>query len=294
LRLGIVTPVVTLNPRVTPPAWEAEGGIDDVVVVAKAADALGYGWLTCSEHVAIPTDAAKSRGGRYWDPAVVLSYVAACTSSIRLLTYVLVLAYHHPLEIVKRFGSLDEASGGRVILGVGVGTLEPEFDLLGATFEGRGSKADEAIRAIRAAFATREPAFEGEHFSFSDVVVDPCGLQRPVPVWVGGRTRRSLRRALVSGDGWIPFGLGVEKLGEILGEPELASVRSDRGRDFDLVFAPESLLDPLGDPDGARAVLRSYAAIGATGLSLRFRQSSRAHYVEQLEAMSAVAADEEL
>jgi len=127
MRLGIVTPVVNLNPRFAPPQWELDGEVSDVVAVARAAEQLGYGWVTCSEHVAIPVSVAETRGGRYWDPAVTLSYVGASTSRIRLLPYVLVLGYHHPLEIVKRFGSLDVASGGRLILGVGVGTLQAEF-----------------------------------------------------------------------------------------------------------------------------------------------------------------------
>ena len=101
------------------------------------------------EHVVIPSPTAATRGGRYWDPLATLSFVAASTQTIGLLTHVLVLGYHHPLEVVKRYGTLDVASGGRVILGVGVGSLEPEFELLDVPFAGRGARADDALRAIR-------------------------------------------------------------------------------------------------------------------------------------------------
>jgi len=289
--LGIVTPVVNLNPRFDPPPWERDGGIDDVLLVARAAERLGYAWVSCPEHVAIPLDTASARGGRYWDPLSALSFVAAATRTVGLLSHVLVLGYHHPLEVVKRWGTLDVASGGRVILGVGVGSLEAEFELLGAPFAGRGARADDALRAIRASFGVRQPRYEGTHYAFSGFVVDPNGARRHVPIWVGGRTRRSLRRAVELGDGWIPFGLVLDDLRSMLGPGPLADARGARGEAFDVVLAPEPPLDPAGDPEHAGEVVRAYAALGATGLTLRFRHRSRHHYLEQLEAMVRVVGD---
>src|ERR1700704_6708082 len=123
MKIGIVTPVLTLLPRAHA-RWEETGTLDDVVDIAREAERLGYHHLTCSEHVAIPTDVAEVRGGTYWDALATLSYLAARTSTIRLATHVLVLGYHHPLEIAKRYGTLDRISDGRLILGVGVGSLE--------------------------------------------------------------------------------------------------------------------------------------------------------------------------
>ena len=290
MRLGIVTPVVNLNPRFDPPEWERRGGIDDIVEVARAAERLGYGWVSCPEHVVVPTSTAGTRGGRYWDPLATLSFVAASTQTIGLLTHVLVLGYHHPLEVVKRYGTLDVASGGRVILGVGVGSLEAEFDLLGATFTGRGARADDALRAIRASFSERTPSYAGTDFEYSGFVVEPSGVQSHVPIWVGGRSRRSLRRALELGDGWIPFGLPLEDLETILGADDVVRDVASRPGDFDIVLAPEPPLDPAGDRDSTATTLRRYRDIGATGLSLRFRHDSRAHYIEQLEAMGELSA----
>ncbi len=104
----------------------------------QTAEGLGYYHLTCSEHVVIPTDVAPERGSRYWDPLATFGYLAAVTSRIRLATNVLVLGYHHPLEIAKRYGTLDQVCAGRLVLGLGVGSLEEEFDLLGAPFGDRG------------------------------------------------------------------------------------------------------------------------------------------------------------
>src|SRR5262249_32771235 len=149
---------------------------------------------------------------RYYDPLATFGFLAAHTSRIRFLTHVLVLGYHHPLAIAKRYGTLDRLSGGRLILGVGVGTLAEEFALLGAQFADRGGRYEDALRALRAAFGRRAPSYTGAYHRFEDVLVDPCGVQEEVPIWLGGRTRRSLRRALTFGDGWDPFGLSIEQL----------------------------------------------------------------------------------
>lgn len=289
MRLGIVTPVVNLNPRFDPPLWEAEGGIEDIVAVARAAESAGYGFVSCPEHVCIPTPVADQRGGTYWDPAVTLSYLAASTTSIGLLTHVLVLGYHHPLEVLKTYGTLDRASRGRLVLGVGVGTLRPEFEVLGVPYEGRGTRADEALRAIRTGFGHRAPRHDGDVYHYGDVIVEPHGVQRPPPIWVGGRTRRSLRRALELGDGWIPFGMELPALEAMLADEALAARRAARP-DFEVVLAPEPPLDPSAEPDRSAETARAYAEAGATALHLRFRHRSRQHYVEQIEAMAEAVA----
>ncbi|HTZ10368.1 MAG TPA: TIGR03619 family F420-dependent LLM class oxidoreductase [Acidimicrobiales bacterium] len=285
LRLGIVTPVVHINPRFEPPSWESTGTIDDIVVVAQEAERLGYDWVAASEHIAIPLDATGVRGPRYWDPVATLSYVAAHTRRIALLSHVVVLSYHHPLEIVKRWGTVDLLSHGRVILGVGVGSLQPEFELLGRRFEGRGDRGDDAIRAIRAAWGQSVPSYQGPHFRFADFVVEPSGLPRPVEIWVGGRTRRSLRRAITLGDAWIPFRLLLEDFRALFADPEIAELVARRGRPLEMILAPEPPLDPAGAPQDTLDRLRTLVDVGATGFSLRFRHHSRTHYVEQMAAL---------
>lgn len=289
LRMGLVTPVVHINPRFDPPAWESTGTIDDLVVIADQAEALGFDWVAASEHIAIPVSATDVRGPRYWDPIAALSYLAAHTRRISLLSHVAVLGYHHPLEIVKRWGTLDVISGGRVILGVGVGSLEPEFALLGHPFAGRGERADDALAAIRAAWGERVPHYQGPHYEFSDFVVEPSGLARPLEIWVGGRTRRSLRRAIAFGEGWIPFRLLRDDIARLLADPEIAELRAARDAPLEVIVAPDPPIDPGGDPEGTAAFLRGLLEAGATGFSLRFRHKSRTHYVEQMAALMELA-----
>lgn len=289
MRYGIITPIVILNPRVVN-AWERDAGVDELVAVAEAADRLGYHHLTASNHVAIPHSASERRGRRYWDPAVTLGLVAGRTARIRLATYVLVLGYHHPLEIVKRYGTLDVASKGRLILGLGVGSLEEEFRLLGRPFADRGARAADAIRAIRACLGVREPQYHGTHYAFAGITVDPTALQRRVPIWIGGRTGRSLRRALeLDCDGWVPFALAPEEVGEMLRRARETPAWRERARPLEVGLAPEPPLDPLGDPSRARHEIERHRACGATVLNVRFASRSLEHHLEQMAAFVEVA-----
>jgi probable F420-dependent oxidoreductase len=282
MRFGLTTPVVTLVPR-GHADWEVGAGPEELRRIAAAADQLGYDYLSCSEHVAIPTDVARVRGGRYYEPAATLGFVAACTERIRLLTHVIVLPYHHPLEVAKRYGTLDRLSGGRVILGVGVGSLQPEFELLGVEFAGRGGRYEDALRALRAALGRRQPVYEGSHYRFSDFIVDPHAEQAHMPIWIGGRSARSLRRALELADGWDPFGLDLTQLGTLLDRAR----QSPRWRDaFEVVLTPEAPL-AMDDVDRLREIVASYERIGATAMNLRFRHRSLEHYLELLEQFAA-------
>ncbi len=290
-RLGITTPVLTLMPD-GHADWEVDGSIDDVAAIARRADSLGYDHLTCSEHVIVPVDVAPVRGSRYYDPLATFGYLAAETSTIRLATNVLVLGYHHPLEIAKRYGTLDRISRGRVILGLGVGSLQEEFELLAAPFDDRGARADDAIAALRASLSEPRPEYEGRYFRYSDVVLDPCAVQSSVPLWIGGRTRRSLRRAVELADGWVPFAIRGAELQEMLESARATAAWAERARPIEIVLRNGRPADPLSDPDGARRLLARLRGLGATGVQLSFFHRSLDHYLEQLEAMAGIAREE--
>jgi len=295
MRLGITTPLFTMTPDGHAP-WEVDAELADVVPLVEAADRLGYEYVTCSEHVVIPDDVAPVRGGRYWDPLATFGYLSAVTTRIRFATYVVVLGYHHPLAIAKRYGTLDRISNGRLILGVGVGSLQPEFELLGASFDDRGARGDESLRALRTSFGRREPEFHGEFFDYSGLIVDPYGVQETVPLWIGGRTQRSLRRAVELADGWAPFGLRREELAAMVERARATEAWDARQQAtdlprFEVVLPAGRLLDPVGKPDAAVHALVGMRDIGATIVNVNFRHESPAHYVEQLEALAELARD---
>lgn len=280
MRLGLATPVVIQVPG-TASAWEADGGVDDIARIGAAADELGFAYLTCSEHVAVPAEAAAVRGATYWDPLATLAFLAGRTSRIRLVTSVLVLGYHHPLEIAKRYGTLDRISGGRLTLGVGVGSLREEFDLLDCAWDDRGARADDAMKALRAALSTTEPSYHGPFYRFDSMVVQPCAVQPRVPIWVGGRTRRSLRRAVNLADGWTPFGLTAADVTKFLESVDLPD-------EFTVVLASPPL-DPIGAGQQTLDRIGRLADLGATDISCAISARSATHFVEQLSALAELA-----
>ena len=283
-RLGIVTPVVTRLPGAHA-QWEVDAGIAEIERCVVTAESLRYDFCTCSEHVAVPVDVAEVRGGTYWDPLAVFGYLAARTTRINLATFVLVLGYHHPLAIAKRYGTIDVVSNGRLILGVGSGSLEEEFALLGAPFVDRGTRADDAMRALRVALSESQPSYHGEFYEFDDFLIEPHAVQPHVPMWVGGRTARSLRRAVELGDGWAPFGLRTAELDEILTRARDTDAWAERETPVDVVLQNDRPWDPTAEPDRVADQVGRMRSIGATGLAVRLVHHSVDHYCEQLEAL---------
>lgn len=282
MKLAIGSPIVTMTPG-SHADWEESGSIEDLATVAEAADRLGYHHLTCSEHIGLPAAELERRGARYWDPLATFGYLAARTSRIRFATHVLVLGYHHPLEVAKRYGTLDVVSGGRVILGVGVGSLEAEFDLIGASFTDRGARGDDALRALRASLGKRQPEYHGEFYDFDSFVIDPAAVQEQLPLWVGGRTLRSLRRAVTLADGWNPFSIPAPQAKEWLAQVDVPP-------GFEIILPAVKRVDPIAEPGQTQEILAATAECGATTTYASFRHHSLADYLERLEALAAVHA----
>ncbi|MFV2178160.1 TIGR03619 family F420-dependent LLM class oxidoreductase [Actinomadura sp. LOL_016] len=283
MKVGISSPIVALAGR--RPAWEAAAGTAELVQVARAADRLGYEFMTCPDHVAVPP--GLPRGERFYDPLATFAFLAGQTRRLRFLPYVLVLPFYHPLEIAKRYGTLDHLSDGRLILAFGVGNLKEEFDMLGAPFEDRGPRADDGLRALRAALSGRTVSYDGPYYAFRDMVIDPHAVQSRVPLWIGGHSERALHRAVTLGDGWSPAprsfrGPTPEQMRRMLD-------RHEPPEGFDVVLTPGERLDPVNDPGRAGEVIATAEGAGATHVNLTVRHDSLAHYLEQLEAFAETA-----
>jgi probable F420-dependent oxidoreductase len=281
-RFGIGTPVVTLSG--TRPAWEHTAGVEEVATIARAADRLGYHHMTIGDHVAVPP--GLPRGEQFWDGIATFSYLAAITARIRFFPHVLVVPLYHPLEIIKRYGMVDMLSGGRLILGLGVGNLEEEFIALGRPFEGRGERSDDAIRAIRACMGRREVSYHGSHYSFDGLVVQPHAVQPHVPIWIGGHSKRALRRAVELADGWVPPPVGFK--GPTPDELRAILETYDLPPDFTIVATPGEALNPVTEPDRTVEIISALADTGASAMNLRFVNSSLEEYLEQLEAFASL------
>src|SRR6267378_3397007 len=185
-------------------------GAETILKLATKAESLRFSSLFVTDHVVLPASMARSTypysttgqlpGGAaqdYLEPLVTMGWLARVTSRIRLGTSVLVIPYRNPLLVAKMLATIDRLSGGRVILGAGVGWLREEFEALGAPpFEARGAVTDEYLRLMRAAWTTDPVTFEGRYYSVRAVHALPKPAQRRgVPIWIGGHTDAAVRRA---------------------------------------------------------------------------------------------------
>lgn len=194
------------------PFATAEGA----AAMASAAEASGFESLWAVEHVVVPQGYRSaypySRSGRMPapetadmpDPLIWLTWVAARTRSIRLATGILILPQRNPVVTAKAVATLDVLSGGRLLLGVGVGWLAEEFEAIGVPFDQRGQRTDDHIAAMRALWTQDLPAHHGEFSSFEGAICRPRPAQGSVPVVIGGHTPAAARRAGRLGDGFFP------------------------------------------------------------------------------------------
>jgi probable F420-dependent oxidoreductase len=201
-----------------------------LVRVAQAAETAGFDSLWAGEHHVIATSSSRIPATtRYLNPVVALTFVAAHTRTVRLGTGVLLLPQHHPLILAKELASLDVLSGGRLMVGIGVGWAEAEFEALGVPYRERGARADEYLAAMRAIWSEERPAYHGRYVSFKDVQAFPHPVQQPTPpIIVGGRAPAVLRRTVEQANGWYGFALDVDETANALAELREAARRYHR------------------------------------------------------------------
>ena len=199
-------PVQALSVRVVDAVGARGGTVDDMVRVAQACDDAGFLYVAVCHHVAIPREPAEMMSTQWFDPVATLGYLAAHTTRTRLMTNVFVAAYQPPARRPpRRSRPLDALSNGRLIVGVGAGHVEGEFDALGVPFAERGAITDEAIDAILAALDRRVDAARRTALEYAEVGQRPRPVQQPhPPIWIGGSGKPALRRVAHVGDGWIP------------------------------------------------------------------------------------------
>ena len=280
-------------------AWEADAGPVELVAIARAADRAGFAYVASCDHVAVPRRLAGAMSTIWYDPVATLAYLAGVTERVRLLSHVAVVGLRHPLVTAKQYATLDHLSGGRLILGVGAGHVEEEFDAVGADFARRGAVLDESIDALRAALGVDEfPVHHGKLYDFEGLGQRPRPAQERVPVWVGGSSPAAVRRAALRGDGWLPQGDPRERLPEQIAR--LQRIRAEAGISAPLVVG--AITEPLyvgtpgwhvgrrtvsGAPEAVAESLRAYRAMGVHQIQVRFRARGLSELVDQITAFGA-------
>jgi len=229
-----------------------------VLAFGPMAEELGYDSVWVMDHL-FNTGYIRERleGKPYYHPMATLSYLAATTKRVMLGTSVLVLPYHNPVELAKYTASLDQISGGRVILGVGVGAMTEEFDALGISMRDRASLTNECIAIMKELWTNPSPTYESKRWKFNDLIFSPKPVQKPhIPLWVGGSSPGALRRAALRGDGWHPTGVSPEDFS--IGRREISEMATAAGRDPDsLTWSLRVEVEAHGGPSSERTAGRA-------------------------------------
>ncbi|HEY7141343.1 MAG TPA: LLM class F420-dependent oxidoreductase [Methylomirabilota bacterium] len=272
--------------------------IDVLTRLARAADALGHSIVSISDHVVLPThssapypydQAGAFPGGSqqpFIEPIPLAAWLLAITRRLRVAISVLVIPYRNPVVTAKHLATIDDLSGGRLTVGVGVGWWPEEFQALAAPpFAERGAVTDEYLRLMKTLWTDDDPRFDGKYYRIGDVTMFPKPVQKPhPPIWVGGHTEAALRRTAALGDAWHPIGLrgpvglGPAELAEKMGR--IRTLAREAGRDpasigcafrgpLDLWPArgkpttPDASRPLTGPPAKVVADLQAYQAAGA-------------------------------
>lgn len=298
------------------PASSATVTAEDLVCFAQQAEALGFYCLTVADHVIVPknisvpypytVDGKYPGTGYHLETLMTMGFLAGTTKRIRFITSVMILPYRNPIVTAKMLASLDVLSGGRVIVGAGVGWMKEEFETIRTEpFEERGKVTDEYIAAFRELWTSDNPSFSGKYCSFSNILFLPKPVQKPtIPIWIGGHSKQAIRRAARLGDGWHPIG-GVPTIPL---EPEdiardmsmLREYAAKAGRDPKNIrvalkgslFDREKQITPgkrrrfIGNAEEVASDIRDYRAVGVDTMIFDVRQPSIAETLERMEWMA--------
>lgn len=262
--------------------------------VAVTAERLGFATLWAPEHVVLVQEYVSRypySDGRFpgppdipiADPFTTLAYAAACTSKIRLGTGICLVPEHNPLVLAKTAATLDRLSGGRFILGVGVGWLAEEFQALGIPFERRGPRTREYIEVMRKLWTEPASSHHGEFVQFDGITSYPKPANpKGVPVWFGGESPPALRRVAEYGDGWIGFKVSPADAAEKVGRIE-GLLKANGRRRSDVYLSVSPYTDPIVPDD-----LKRYrdAGVDEVALLMRGRPQSEAEIVSRLEQLA--------
>jgi len=237
------------------PQYGRLAGPEAITRAARHAEDLGFADVWVSDHIVHP--ASQSYPSPYlYDPLVTLTWAAAATERVGLGTSVLVVPQHNPLTLANTLASLDALSGGRVVVGAGVGWSQAEFEALGYGFADRGERMDEIVDLLRAAWRDDPVSFHGHHYRFDDIRVLPKPAHE-IPIWIGGGSERAYRRAVDKGDGYQAVGIKPAEAAE-----RVRRLRRDRP-DTTFTISARTGWDPQGmDHDEIRAERAAFEEAG--------------------------------
>ena len=266
---------------------------------ARAAEAAGFDSCSLTEHP-LPSDPWLASGGHdALDPFVALAVAAGATTRLRLLTNLTPLPYRNPAILAKTVATLDRLSGGRVILGAGVGYLLSEFEAVGVDFEQRNALFDECLEVMRLIWTGETVNYQGLNFTIADSTGLPAPVQSPVPVWIGGNSKLSRRRVAEKAQGWMPMpnpaALAsrrrsahletLDELAEMIAYLHDHAVSVGRTEPIDIKYMDlevGAVGTPSWNADRHRENIAAQAAIGVSAMAAPIAGDTRSQVVEAL------------
>ncbi|MFI9834531.1 TIGR03619 family F420-dependent LLM class oxidoreductase [Streptomyces sp. NPDC051913] len=288
---GLFTPIVQ---PINIQAWEDTAGPDELTGVVLAAEELGFDFVTVGDHAALSEDESAYYGSaRFFDPVATIGFLAARTRRIRFATHVYQLPLRSPLITAKAFATLDVLSGGRIVVGLGVGRRPYEAQAARVPFAERGAVADEYLQAVLKLWSGQPASQQSRFVEMDGLVCRPRPVQQPrPPVWVGGDRFVGLRRALDLGDAWTPWSLGPDQVGELL--QRAADERDGLPPGFRVVvpIAPLGGRAPRGEPAPPRDTPGARAVQACLDLTERWRRAGATDFIVDLPSPSQAALTE--
>jgi len=294
------------------------GNREGYIAVGEAAERLGFGFISVNDHVIVPREIASrypysesgawaaAAAGECLEELSTLSFLAGRTERVRLLTSVMVVPQRHPVLAAKMLATIDVLSGGRLIVGCGVGWLQQEFEALGAPpFAERGRATDEFLDAFKVLWTDAAPRLRGRHVNFDNIIFAPKPVSKPhPPIWIGGESPQALKRAVRVGDGWYPASNNpryrldsAERLAK--GVSELARAAESAGRDPSAIDVGFIVLWPVdwvaqtttdgarrlftGRPEDMAADVHALEQAGARHLCLTFQTGNLPETLERMQ-----------
>ncbi|MDG5486740.1 TIGR03619 family F420-dependent LLM class oxidoreductase [Mycolicibacterium gadium] len=265
--------------------------------ISRVAEASGFRAVHVTDHPAPDAKWLDHGGHHALDPFVALSFAAAATTDVNLLTNVYIAAYRNPFLGAKSIHSLQVLSGGRLIVGMAAGYLKPEFRALGVDFDTRGALLDEALDVLDKVLSGGDIAYEGSSFAARGVRLRP--LTTPPPIWVGGNSKPAVRRAVTRAQGWAPFNTfgyaAASRTAEISTLEELESAIAwakkyaaevGRTEPLEICFSAGNLLDESKSTDERHATISKLAAMGVTWLTVAPSGAGRAEVIDHAHAFA--------
>ena len=271
---------------------------EQLLEIARGAEAAGFEGLLVSDHVFVPEEMAPKYpyaedgvpdfdgATPFPEPWSAIAAMASVTTRLRFATMVYILPLRHPLEVANTVSTAAVLSGNRVLLGAGAGWMREEYDTLGIPFETRGKRFDEAIAVLRRVWSGQSVEFRGEFFDFDRLQISPAPSQ-PIPILVGGSSRAALRRAARLGDGWLGPGNTPDEAATLL--QEIRTLREQAGRANEPFEAIVPLTVPP-DPDTLRH-LADHGASGTVSYPFAYTLGPNAPLAQKLEMMNRYADD---